>query len=110
VFVVSCKPEPTARIPYKLVTLEAFSPDPRLPVVMAALAGGLVSQKTAQAAAWHIASGRSWEQLAAEVIDRAGGAPDEPFFAPVELEAAHRLVAETERLTATAQPKSLTDE
>ncbi|MFM8703540.1 MAG: hypothetical protein ACKOHG_06670, partial [Planctomycetia bacterium] len=35
----------------------------------------------------------SWEKLAAEKIDRAGGNPDEPYFSPAELMAAHRLVA-----------------
>jgi hypothetical protein len=105
------KPEPSARIPYKIVALESFSRDPRLPVVMAALAGGQVSQKTAQAAAWHIASGLSWDRLAAEMIDHAGGAPDEPYFAPAELAAAHGLVAEAERMAAAAtEPKSLTDQ
>ncbi|MFM9025907.1 MAG: hypothetical protein ACKON7_11320, partial [Planctomycetaceae bacterium] len=104
------KPEPSARMPYKLVALESFSHDPRLPVVMAALAAGQVSQKAAQAAAWHIASGLSWERLAAEMIDHAGGVPDEPYFAPAELVAAHGLVAEAERTAVPAsEAASLTD-
>lgn len=99
------KPEPSPRVPYKLVVLESFSQDPRLPVVMAALAAGQVSQKAAQAAAWHLANGLSWERLAAEMIDHAGGVPDEPFFAPADLVAARGLVAEAERLTAAAKPR-----
>jgi hypothetical protein len=102
------KPEPSPRVPYKLVELESFSQDPRLPVVMAALFTGAVSQKTAQAAAWHIANGLSWERLAAEMIDHAGGVPDEPFFAPAELVAAHRLVAEAERIAADKAPTAVT--
>lgn len=98
------RPEPSPRVPYKLVALESFSKDQRLPVVMAALAAGQVSQKTAQAAAWHIANGLSWERLAAEMIDHAGGAPDEPFFAAAELVAAHRLVAEAERQSSASIP------
>ena len=97
------KPEPSPRMPYKLVALESFSADPRLPVVMAALAGGRVSQKAAQAAAWHIANGLSWERLAAEMIDHAGGCPDEPFFVPADLASAHALVAEAERVAATTR-------
>lgn len=97
------KPEPSPRVPYKLVAIESFSKDPRLPVVMAALAGGRVSQKSAQAAAWHLANGLSWERLAAEVIDHAGGYPDEPFFAPADLVAARGLVAEAERFAATTR-------
>ncbi|MFN9370230.1 MAG: hypothetical protein ACK6CT_15940, partial [Planctomycetia bacterium] len=53
---------------------------------------GEISQKVAQAAAWHLANGLTWERLAAEMIDHAGGDPDAPFFAPWELEAAFRVV------------------
>ena len=91
------KPEPSPRVTYKLVAIESFSTDPRLPVVLAALAAGQVSQKAAQAAAWHVADGLSWERLAAEMIDHAGGDPDEPFFAAADLAAARALVAEAER-------------
>jgi hypothetical protein len=59
------KPEPSPRVPYRLERLETFSPDARLAVVMACLASGQVSQKAAQAAAWHLANGLSWERLAA---------------------------------------------
>jgi hypothetical protein len=45
----------------------------------------------AQAAAWHIANGLSWERLAAETIDHIGGVPDEPFFTAAELAAARQL-------------------
>ena len=48
-----------------------------------------------------MASGLSWERLAAEMIDHAGGVPDEPFFTPAELQAAHRVVE-----VATAQAAS----
>ncbi len=101
------KPEPSPRIPYKLVALETFSNDPRLPLVMSALAGGQVSQKAAQAAAWHIANGLSWERLAAEMIDHAGGDPDEPFFAAGDLAAARALVKEADTVAnATAPTRS----
>lgn len=86
------KPEPSSRRPYKLVALEGFSPDPRLAALLSGLGNGQVSQKVAQAAAWHVSSGLSWERLAAEKIDHAGGDPDEPFFAPAELFAARRTV------------------
>lgn len=87
------KREPTARMPYKLGPAESFSSDPKLAWVLAQLGRGLLPQKVAQAAAWHLSSGLSWEKLAAEKIDHAGGVPDEPYFSPAELLAAHRLVA-----------------
>ena len=102
------KPEPSPRVPYKLVKLETFSQDPRLPVVMAALSSGRVSQKAAQAAAWHIANGLSWERLAAEMIDHAGGDPDEPFFAPADLATGRALAAEADKVAAAAKAESVT--
>ncbi len=85
--------EPTPRIPYRLVALDTVSQDPKLAIVLGGLASGHVPQKVAQAAAWHLSSGRTWEQLAAEVITQAGGDPDIPFFSPAELVAAQRVVA-----------------
>jgi len=101
------KREPSPRVSYKLVAIDAFSKDPRLPLVMAALAGGQVSQKAAQAAAWHIANGLSWQRLAAEMIDHAGGDPDEPFFTAADLVAARTLVAAAERQAPAAAPHAV---
>jgi hypothetical protein len=87
------KREPSSRMPYKLSRTETFSSDPKLAVVLESLGRGELPQKVAQAAAWHIANGLSWEKLAAEKIDHAGGTPDEPYFSQAELVAAHRVVA-----------------
>lgn len=87
------KTEPSSRMPYKLVRAESFSSDPKLAVVLESLGRGELSQKVAQAAVWHMANGLTWEKLAAEKIDHAGGIPDEPYFSQAELFAAHRVVA-----------------
>ena len=87
------KHEPSSRMPYKLGRADTFSSDPKLAIVLESLGRGELSQKVAQAAAWHIANGLTWEKLAAEKIDRAGGNPDEPYFSRAELVAAHRVVA-----------------
>jgi len=89
------KPEPSPRLPYKLVAIDSFSSDPQLAAVLEAFGRGELSQKVTQAVAWHLASGLSWQKLAAEKIDRAGGYPDEAYFAPAELMAAHRVVEAT---------------
>jgi len=86
------KPEPSSRYPYKLASLESFSNDPTLAVVLESLGRGELSQRVAQAAAWHIANGLTWQQLEAKIIDHAGGDPDEPFFSSAELAAAHQVV------------------
>jgi hypothetical protein len=87
------KHEPSSRMPYKLTKSETFSSDPKLTYVLESLGRGELSQKVAQAAAWHIANGLTWEKLAAEKIDHAGGIPDEPYFSQAELVMAYRLVA-----------------
>jgi hypothetical protein len=86
------KHEPSTRMPYKLGRVDTFSSDPKLAIVLESLGRGELSQKVAQAAAWHISSGITWEKLAAEKIDHAGGVPDEPYFSQTELVAAHRVV------------------
>lgn len=86
------KPEPSPIRPYKLAALDSFSSDPQLDQLLTSLGRGEISQKVAQAAAWHIANGLTWEQLAAEKIDHAGGVPDEPLFTPAELRAASTVV------------------
>jgi hypothetical protein len=95
------KPEPSARMPYRMVALDTWSDEPRLAFVMECLASGVVTQKVAQAAAWHIANGLSWERLADEAIDHVGGVPDEPFFTAAELRAAAQLVEVATRTAAT---------
>jgi hypothetical protein len=97
------KPEPTSRHPYKLVAIASFSSDPQLAAILELFGRGEIPQKVAQAAAWHVANRLPWERLAAEQIDRAGGFPDEPFFSPAELMAAHRVVSMTAK-QATEQP------
>lgn len=91
------KPEPSPRLSYKLVELDTFSSDPRLAAVLEQLGRGELSQKVAQAAAWHLANGLSWERIAAEKIDHAGPVPDEAYFTPAELLAAHRVVEQVSR-------------
>ncbi|MFM8495188.1 MAG: hypothetical protein ACKOEM_06630 [Planctomycetia bacterium] len=98
------KPEPSPRYPYKLAEVESFSSDPKLALVLERLGRGELPQKVAQAAAWHLSSGLSWERLAAEKIDHAGGVPDEAYFNPAELLAAHRVVEQVTQAVATRQP------
>lgn len=94
------KREPTARMPYRLTAFEKVSQDPKVALILGGLASGHLSQKVAQAAAWHLASGQTWQQLAAEVIDRAGGDPDLPVFSAAELVAARQAVDVVTRLAA----------
>jgi len=87
------KAEPRPNAPYRLVRAEAFTQDDRIARVLEALGRGQISQSVAQAAAWHLASGRSWEQLASERVRGWGSLPDRSVFSRQDLEHAMRVVA-----------------
>jgi len=86
------KREPSPRMTYRLAPLESFSEDPALAVLLDSFGRGEIPPKVAQAAAWNISSGLSWQKLAAEVIDRPGGVPDQRYFTQAELVAARQVV------------------
>lgn len=96
--------EPTPRMPYRLSPLAEFSQDPRLAVLLGGLASGHLSQPVAQAAAWHVSSGRSWEQLATEVVKGAGAVPDRAVFSAADLQAARQAVEIATRVTSAGRP------
>ncbi len=95
--------EPTPRMAYRLAPLADFSQDPRLAVLLGGLASGHLSQPVAQAAAWHVSSGRTWEQLAAEVVKGAGAAPDRAVFSAADLQAARQAVEIATRVTSASR-------
>ncbi len=98
--------EPTPRMTYRLSPLAEFSQDPRLAVLLGGLASGHLSQTVAQAAAWHVSSGRTWEQLATEVVKGAGAAPDRAVFSAADLQAARQAVEIATRVTSAGRASS----
>jgi hypothetical protein len=97
------KPDPRPQHRYTIERLESFSSDARLAIVLEALGKGEIPQKVAQAAAWHLANGLTWQRLAAEKIDHVVD-PDEPYFSPQELRAAAMVVDRATTLAADRQP------
>ena len=59
------KPDPNPRIAYRMIPIELFTTDVRVARLCRQLSRGDIEQRTAQAAAWHLASRLSWEKLAA---------------------------------------------
>jgi hypothetical protein len=87
---------PHSKIPYRMVAFAEVSADPRVADLLQALSRGMLTQNVAQAVAWHLSSGRSWDQLAAEVIEITGSSvPDRPVFNAAELAMARRFVEES---------------
>lgn len=93
------RPDPRPQMAYRLTTLEAIGAKPELVAVCRVLGTGKLSQKAAQAAAWHLRSGRNWDELAKQKIHSSfGPAFDQPFFTARELRDAQRAVTAAEKL------------
>lgn len=88
------KKEPNSRMKYKLVPLASFNSDPGVAIVCRLMACGQIGQHSAQAAAWHLANGLSWEQLAMKNRSESKYTGSIPMFHPSELSAARQLVDE----------------
>jgi hypothetical protein len=89
------KAEPRPSITYRLIRPEEYSDDPALAELLKMVAAGRVEKQAAQAAAWHIASGMSWQQLSAKTYNHVN-APDTPYFQPQTLRLAQLIVAESQ--------------
>lgn len=87
------KPEPMSRMKYQVLPVEKVSTDPVLYQLLRAVATGRVNKNAAQAAAWHLANGKSWRELAAMKFKRAGNLPSPPLFSYADLRQADRLVS-----------------
>lgn len=85
------KHSPTPRNAYKVVPVDQYSDKPELKALCTAVGSGQVDRAVAQAAAWHLSSGMTWDQLAAKTFDRAAAA-DTPYFSYPQLVAARNLV------------------
>lgn len=92
------RPTPSSRMEYRIFPVERFSKEPALRELLTAVAAGKHSQKVAQAAAWHLASDKSWKQLAAMKFRRLGGLPDIPEFTQNQLAAAKKLAEKSQML------------
>jgi hypothetical protein len=87
------KADPTPRMKYKVVRLSEVNNSPVVEQLCKAVASGKVSQNAAQAAAWHVANGLTWESLVHKprVISQYTGV--EMYFSQFEVQSAMRLTA-----------------
>lgn len=79
------KPEPRPAMAYKIEPIESFTTKPGVAELCRMLGYGKISQRAAQAAAWHLANDMSWETLFAKRIEHLDGS-SEPYFTREELE------------------------
>jgi hypothetical protein len=87
------KRDPTPKMAYEIKPIEALTSKPETVALIKRYARGDVNVKAAQAAAWHLENGMSWQQLAAKKLTHLLG-PDQPYFSERELTFAVGLVRE----------------
>jgi hypothetical protein len=85
------KKEPRAAVPYEIRPLSSFTEDPAVQELVKLFGEGQFDQRTAQAAAWHLSSKMSWQELAAKQVVRANGRRY-AWFNSQELQGAVRMV------------------
>jgi hypothetical protein len=83
------KPEPTARHEYVIRPIETLCDKPEVVSILCSLASGQISQEVAQLAAWNVASGTSFEQIAA-LKSKLG--LQQPVYSQSSISAAKELV------------------
>ena len=80
------KKEPRPSIPYEIVKIEEISTDPAVKELLTVFGKNRLSQRATQAAAWHLANGMSWQELATKRIVHINGT-SESWFNREEIQA-----------------------
>jgi hypothetical protein len=91
------KPDPNPRVAYDLVPITAVTDKPEVAQICAMLGRGEISQNLAQACAWHLMDGLTWDQLAALPKVKHLNGTTEPWFSVEELHVAIRVTQEAGR-------------
>jgi hypothetical protein len=101
------KKDPRPGIPYEMRPLEDVTAKVEVKELLIAMGKQGLSQRAAQAAAWHLANGLTWEQLANKRIVHLNGT-SEMWFHPEEIQAGMRIAQTAVQQAAARQrtPKS----
>jgi hypothetical protein len=84
------KADPYSKIAYELKPISALSDKPEVTAMLVRYGKGDISAQVAQAAAWHLQNGMSWQELAAKEIKDGRGLKS-PYFSKKEIAAAMKL-------------------
>jgi hypothetical protein len=80
--------DPNPHVPYKLIPLESYAKNAEVTEVVKMLARGELDQHSAQAAAWHLQNGLTWEELTNKIGAKHLNGSVEPYFNAVNLQRA----------------------
>ena len=92
------KREPNTRLPYRIVPIESFTDKPEVIELCRLVGSGRLNPVAAQAAAWNLANGMSWSELARKVGKRHLNGSTEAYFTPQQLAFGMRIAGESTRL------------
>lgn len=87
------KPNPRPAIPYRIKPIAEATDKPEVRALCGMLGRGEISQRSAQAAAWHLNNEMSWDQLRAKRAQIVFGQLRAPFFTRRELAEGEQAVA-----------------
>lgn len=82
------KDDPNPRVPYELRPIESFAKDQKVIELVKMLGRGEIDQTSAQAAAWHLANGMNWQELAAKIGRKHLNGTTEPYFTTAQIQRA----------------------
>ncbi|MGI9428405.1 MAG: hypothetical protein ACR2NM_07100, partial [Bythopirellula sp.] len=91
--------DPSSSKPYEIRPIEDVVKSPALIEIVKAYANGQLPRGASQAAAWHINSGVSWNQLAAKLTGTKRSINRSSWFSRGEIQAAIAIVSQAETLT-----------
>lgn len=91
------KREPRAAMKYEIKPIEQYTDKKDVQELCRMLGKGMMPQRVAQAAAWHLANDMSWQELAAKQLRFANGSRA-PYFSPQEIRAGMQAAAVATKL------------
>ena len=91
------KPDPNAHKEYELRPLDAVVADPVTMEAVRMLARGEIDQKSAQAAAWHLCNGLTWEELEKKIGRKHLTGQVDLFFTPEHLARGKEIAKEAHK-------------
>jgi hypothetical protein len=95
--------DPSSSKPYQMVPIEEHVKNPAVIELVKAFGRGELQHGAAQAAAWHLNSGVSWQELAAKQQGTERSLVRPPYFSPYEIQAAVAYAGEAARRGQLAQ-------
>jgi hypothetical protein len=87
------KTNPSSNMTYRVIRVEQFSEDAALRNLLVAVGKQSIDRDVAQAAAWHLGSKMSWEELANKTMGKNGVNKSTPYFSQEQLAQARNVVA-----------------